>query len=257
VAIALLIAANLVPLVGVALLGWDLATLVAIYWAENGVVGIFAIGRIATAAGFGPAEGRTGPPARVARDDPTQPPPPPRGSLPAFSPGAMAGAAIVGRILMIPFFIVHYGIFWAVHGVFVWSVLPGLFAGMGGGAIGFGDAFAGPDSTVVVAAAGALFLSHGASFLLNWIGGGEYRSSSAVDEMQAPYGRVVILHLTILFGAFAVAILGAPVGALLVMVVLKTGVDLAAHLAERRRAEARRGSVGSGSAPVGLDAPLA
>ena len=39
VAIALLIVANLVPLVGVLCFGWDLTTLVALYWAENGVVG--------------------------------------------------------------------------------------------------------------------------------------------------------------------------------------------------------------------------
>src|SRR4051794_18635728 len=49
VAIAVLIAANVVPLVGVVLLGWDLATLVAVYWAENGVVGLYAVGRVLTA----------------------------------------------------------------------------------------------------------------------------------------------------------------------------------------------------------------
>lgn len=240
VAVVLLIGANLVPLVGVALLGWDLATLVAIYWAENGVVGIFAIGRIATAAGFGPADTRSGPPARIVPNGSRQPPPPPNTALPPFGPATMARAAAVGRIVMIPFFIIHYGMFWAVHGVFVWFVLPGLFETMGGGTVGLGGATAGPDPAVVVAAACALLVSHGASFVLNWFGGGEHRSSSAVNEMQAPYVRVVILHLTILLGAFAVAIAGAPVGALLVMVVLKTGVDLAAHLAERRRAEARR-----------------
>jgi hypothetical protein len=57
--------------------------------------------------------------------------------------------------------------------------------------------------------------------------------------MGAPYARVVILHLTIIFGAFAVAILGQPIGALVVMVVLKAGVDLAAHLGERARAAKR------------------
>ena len=37
------------PLVGVLFFGWDLATIVALYWLENGVVGRFALGRIATA----------------------------------------------------------------------------------------------------------------------------------------------------------------------------------------------------------------
>ena len=51
VAVALLVLANPVPLAGVLLLGWDLPTLVAIYWAENGVVGVFAVARILTASG--------------------------------------------------------------------------------------------------------------------------------------------------------------------------------------------------------------
>ena len=52
VAIALLVVANLVPLVGVLWFGWSLTTIVALYWLENGVVGAFAIARIATAEGI-------------------------------------------------------------------------------------------------------------------------------------------------------------------------------------------------------------
>ena len=79
-------------------------------------------------------------------------------------------------------------------------------------------------------AAGALFLSHGASFFLNYLGKREYLTTSPIRQMFAPYGRVVVLHLTILIGAFAVAILGAPIGALVVLVVLKTAFDLRLHL---------------------------
>ncbi|MGH2838569.1 MAG: DUF6498-containing protein [Thermoleophilaceae bacterium] len=45
-----------------------------------------------------------------------------------------------------------------------------------------------------------------------------------------------MLHLTILFGGFIVAFLGAPIGALIVLVVLKTALDLGLH----RREHARR-----------------
>ncbi len=59
----------------------------------------------------------------------------------------IAGSGIAGRNVpqvagcLVPFFIVHYGIFWVVHGVFVFT-LP-LFAGIGrfggtDGASGFG-----------------------------------------------------------------------------------------------------------------------
>jgi len=52
---ALLVGANLVPLVGVLLLDWSLTTLVALHWLENGVVGGFAVGRILTSGSVPPA----------------------------------------------------------------------------------------------------------------------------------------------------------------------------------------------------------
>jgi hypothetical protein len=228
VAVALLVAANLVPLVGVLWLGWDLPTLVAIYWAENGVVGIFAVGRMLTAGAAVTLPGTAG----LTGGRRLAPPPPPP---PAPGSSAMAVPAGVARAMLVPFFLVHYGIFWFVHGVFVWTAFPMLFGTLGGGA----PVVDGPDASVVLLAACALLVSHGASFVLNWILGGEHAASSAGAEMAAPYARVVILHLTILLGAFGAAILGAPLGALVVMVVLKTGVDLAAHLAERERAAGR------------------
>jgi hypothetical protein len=228
VAIALLIAANLVPLAGVLLLGWDLATLVAIYWAENGVVGIYAVGRILTAGAGSTAPGAAPP-----------------------------GQSLAARLVLVPFFLVHYGLFWVVHGVFVWMALPTLFASFGSAAPP-GVVVLHPDGTVVLFAACALLVSHGASFVLNWILGGESATSNPAVEMHAPYSRVIVLHVTIVLGAFAVAFVGAPVGALVVMVVLKTTVDLSAHLRERRRAELRRAAVRDpGPAPTGLDAPAA
>jgi len=48
----------------------------------------------------------------------------------------------------------------------------------------------------------------------------------------------VVLHLTILFGGFGVQALGSPVWALLLLVGLKTAIDLYAHLKEHRPAGA-------------------
>ncbi|MHB8891252.1 MAG: DUF6498-containing protein [Candidatus Limnocylindrales bacterium] len=232
VAIALLVAANLVPLVGVLSLGWELTTLVALYWLENGVVGVFAIGRILSAQGT----------ETVSR----------RGASPvAPIPPAAIQLMALARFIMVPFFLVHYGLFWVGHGVFVWVALPVMLAAAGA-------PVAGPDASVVMAAGVALLVSHGVSFIFNWFLAGEYRTSTPSREMMAPYARVVILHVTIVIGAFAVAILGAPIWAMVVMVVIKTVTDLSAHLAERRRAAARLGATNAGPAAGSLsDGPAA
>lgn len=57
--------------------------------------------------------------------------------------------------------------------------------------------------------------------------------------MVEPYRRVVVLHVTIVLGAIGVAVVGAPVGALVVMVLAKTALDLRGHWREHDRAEQR------------------
>jgi uncharacterized protein DUF6498 len=246
VAIAALVAVNAIPLVGVLFLGWDLATLVAVYWAENGVVGLYAIARMLTAGRvFGSIDRGVAP----------QPPPPPSG-----------GPRLIQTVALAAFFCVHYGIFWVVHGIFVWFVLPMVFSGfmtdLGPGST-LGPSIASPfdlrvtypDAGTVLSASFFLLISHGVSFVANWLIGGEHLTSTPEAEMKAPYTRVFVLHLTILFGAFGAALLGARRAALVVLVVLKTGVDLGAHLAERRRASARMAPPPPPVVRRGLDAP--
>jgi uncharacterized protein DUF6498 len=75
--------------------------------------------------------------------------------------------------------------------------------------------------------------SHGFSFFHNYLAGGEYRRVSLPRLMAQPYGRVVVLHLAILGGGFLVMALHSAVGALVLLIVVKTAIDLGAHLAER------------------------
>lgn len=202
-----LVGVNLIPLFGVLFLGWDLMSIIVLYWLENGVIGVVAVLKIALAqeSDLVPSD-----PAAILRG---------RG-LPRFSTLAKAG--------LIPFFVFHYGLFWVVHGVFVF-LLP-VFAADLAGAVDV----AGPSPAVVAVGIVALAVSHGLSFLLNYVGRREYRRVSPGSQMAAPYGRVVVLHVTILVGAFAIAAVGAPIGALAVLVVMKTLVDLVIHLAQHR-----------------------
>ena len=110
------------------------------------------------------------------------------------------------------------------------------FGGIGGGVVSgfleFGEVLEIERLAIAVV---ILAISHGVSFYLNFIRAGEYRRVSAAELMMRPYGRVVVLHMTILVGAFAIAATGAPVAALVVLVAIKTAIDLGLHLAEHRR----------------------
>jgi hypothetical protein len=199
-----LIAVNLVPLIGVLFWGWDVAIILISYWLENGVIGLINIPKIVLAA-----QGNS------------------------VIATAMAG-----------FFAVHYGGFWLGHGIFVFFIVG--FAGHGPfGFLGPGFPFGGGtiDGSIspptddrgaqILLIALLLFLSHGVSFLLNYVGRKEYLNTTPAKQMFQPYGRLVILHVTIILGAFLVIGLGQPVLLVALLVVLKTVVDLFFHLRER------------------------
>jgi hypothetical protein len=236
----LLLVANAIPLVGVAFFGWSLLTILVLYWLENGIVGFWNVPRIVM------AQGSIVPTLPNLTDSAARSAAPPGTAGMAAMGTAMNRLAGVGRAGLALFFVVHYGIFWSVHGVFVFA-LPafGDGFGVGGGTPAFGgdvgagggtSAFGELEWSYVALAAAALFISHGASFLFNYIGRGEYRTASPSRQMASAYGRVFVLHLTIIFGSLVVALLGAPIGALLVLVGLKTIFDLGLHLRQHRTA---------------------
>jgi hypothetical protein len=137
------------------------------------------------------------------------------------------------KLFMIPFFIVHYGMFTTVHGVFVMSLFGDPPAQASQTPAAFVHAV---QATGIAGAAAALALSHAVSFILNYIGSGKYRTAELPVLMFRPYGRVMVLHVVILLGGFLVQLLGSPAPALALLVLLKTGLDLGAHLREHQPA---------------------
>lgn len=216
-AVVALLVANAIPLVGALFLGWSLWTILAIYWLENGIVGLYSLAKILL------AQGDVAP------------------GLDAVARARLnAIPAVVHRALFAIFFPIHYGFFWVGHGVFVLGFLPAWSSLATRGGLGGPSAVAAAvDWPAAALGAATLVVSHGISFLVNFLWRGEFRSASPAALVSAPYARVIVLHLTILFGAWAVILLGTPVAALLVLVLVKTVLDLRAHLRERRSAGAR------------------
>ena len=121
--------------------------------------------------------------------------------------------------------------FTAVHGVFVF-----LFFGNSrpSGLSMMEPALRAVDQWNLWLPLGALAASHLFSFFWNYLYRGEFRRASLSEQMAKPYGRVIVLHLTILFGGFGAMMLGSPVWALAFLIAIKVALDLRAHLREHR-----------------------
>ena len=195
--VILLVVANLVPLYGVFFSHWSVFSILILFWLENVVIGIFNIFKMLLAS-----------PTKLS--------------------------SWLAKILIIPFFCFHYGIFTLVHGIFVFAFFGDflvsdtnlsskdlVFQTIGNLQIGW--------------AILALFLSHALSFAINYIGKGEYKQANVDNLASQPYLRVFIMQVTIIAGGFLATSFGSPVFALLVLIFLKTFIDIQAHLREHKQ----------------------
>jgi hypothetical protein len=207
-----LLAANTIPLFGVLFLGWDAFYIVLLYWAENVVIGFYNVLKMVFAAAPHPV-------------------------------------AHLGKLFLIPFFIVHYGGFTAVHGFFVLALFhkDGQGPPMGGmnwpcflvfvqmlfNVIGYMYSVIPPQVRLAVL---ALFISHGVSFVQNYLLKGEYATAKPDKLMASPYGRVVVMHVAILAGGFLTMAIGSPAPLLVVLIGLKTILDVNLHNRAHKKA---------------------
>jgi hypothetical protein len=201
-----LIAANLAPLLGVLFFGWDAAAIVLLYWIENLIIGAYNILRMILVK-------------------------------------VKSQSEQLKKLFLIPFFCVHFGGFCAVHGFFLLAFFKlgddlNFFAPQ--------DPWLGPLVFVqllvsVIAQlwesrpAGmewpvlGLVVSHGISFIRNYLIGGEYLTLTIGKLMSRPYTRIVLLHVAIIAGGVPIMMLGSPVPLLCILVILKIGMDVWLH----------------------------
>ncbi len=124
-----------------------------------------------------------------------------------------------GRAFIAIFFCVHFGGFCAGHGFFVWMII-----GMTGG-----DALVSGWQWLLIPLTG-LFVSHGISFVRNFIIGGERLRVKIGQLMIRPYSRIVMLHVGIIAGAMPVMLLGSPLPLLVLLIAFKIGFDIKLHV---------------------------
>ena len=173
---------------GIVFFDWPTFTVLALYWLENVVIGGFTALRILAAG------------ARTER---------------------------YGESLAVTaFFCVHYGLFCAVHGIFVATLFGGMrsMSNMADPLFLMIGRIASDRVGVLVVAAMAV-----AAALDAWraMASVEADDAKAVRSiMSEPYGRIVVLHVVLLAGGFLMAALRLPSLAALLLVAFKLVHDL-------------------------------
>ncbi len=125
------------------------------------------------------------------------------------------------------FFSLHYGMFTLVHGVFVFA----LFAPQG--VFHPGNVAA----VLIYHHIGKIVVIYLLWHLLYFLNEdsrsrGEHPIKSVMNE---PYGRIIILHLTLIGGGFLVAALGEPIWALVLLSGLKIGFEIVNTLRQKTK----------------------
>ncbi len=188
----LIIGGNLVVLLGVMLWDWSLFDIFYIYWLENVLIGLVTAMRmlmVSAAWGIG---------------------------------------MVIGTLFSVAFFTVHYGMFCFGHGMILFDLFyKGTIDFNSEPILMFNYALNDTSQGMFYAIVGMVIVE-----IIRFIQQrAEDKRDAAIPQaiMFSPYGRIVILHVTIIMGGLGAQALGDPIWALLLLVILKTTYDLGAH----------------------------
>ena len=133
-----------------------------------------------------------------------------------------AGPGTENRYGVSLFFVIHYGLFWVVHGVFLISALLPRFAEYSSSETGFEGLAAINLKWVLL----SMIAAHAMSYVIDFLRTPQTERRSPIFQMFIPYGRVMVMHVVILLGAFYLASQSQDWGVLLLFTVLKILMDL-------------------------------
>ena len=195
--VVFLVAVNLIPLFGVIFWGWKVFPIMILFWFENIIIGVFFILRILT-----------------------------------IGLGANSPPSLLYRLFGALFFTAHYGIFVLGHLVFIFVLFsPPDFSAdieMINSALMVSIIESYQLTWVLI----GLFLSHGFSYISNYLFLGESQRTSIIRLSIRPYLRVAILHVTIIIGGMVVIALNQPLAGMIFLLIIKIIIDCWTHLVE-------------------------
>jgi Family of unknown function (DUF6498) len=205
----IMIAANLLPLIGVLFWGWDVFLLLVLYWFETAIMGFWIIVAILI--------------------DPYQ----------AIGPTAKQ----TSRTFLVLFLTAHAGVFMGVHFMFLWALFAGDWTKVVHGPFDFVRIIVIGSGLWIPLI--ALFISRGVSTLLPflnpdilpvWLAAKPVHIADANPFSEQRllggfYRRIIIMHLTLIFSGFVAGAIGSVVP-LVLMIALKIAIELKLHLRE-------------------------
>jgi hypothetical protein len=190
--------ADLIPAAGILLWGWDAFVLLMLYWMETAVIAFWTLARILT----------------LPEEEPSQ-----RNMLVRFG----------ARLLLTAFFLVHSSGFMAGHLLFLWTLYAGEWRSTIHNPYDFWHVIVmGYDLWIPL---GLLFVGLGLSFfwgLFRQLFGG--KDNDSMDRLLGGlYGRIILMHVVIIFGVWVAMQIGST-GPYLLLIALKTAYDLFMHV---------------------------
>lgn len=193
----MIVGGNSFALIGVLLWGWEMFDIFYLYWTVNVITGFVTIIRMLYSASW----------SGLSR-------------LPSI-------------IFSIAFFGIHYGMFTLVHGIIMTQIMqPDIFDQLTHASTGLlGEFYMLYQLPSALDMAGFAYIFAGILFIecvfgIQKIYDDRKKKQDARAIMFSPYGRIIILHLTILFGGLISSILGHSIFTLIMFVALKTFADI-------------------------------
>lgn len=196
------LAFNLLPLVCAVTFGWSLPSLMLLYWAENVIVGVINVAKMIVSS---------------------------------VNKGM---AKKLSLLFDVPFFVVHYGMFCAVHGVLILVLFNGEPERSFDDPRELPFYFLQQIHLDGFLALNLLLLAtlHLYRFVFEWLVPGIWRTTDPFVQMFMPYGRIIVVHIAVLVGGFIASFAGGTWVAVLLLALLKTVLEAgAAEIAAQKQ----------------------